>query len=61
VEGVYSVRLGQVTNALLIAVIRRTPFVAKAARNLKQWEDQFRLQLAAAGGQVSWVQAQPGW
>lgn len=45
-------RLGQVTNALLMAVIRRTPFVTKAARNLKQWEDQFRRQLAAAGGQV---------
>jgi len=50
-----------VTNALLMAVIRRTPFVAKAARNLKQSGDYFRRQLADAGGQVSWAQAQPGW
>lgn len=44
--------LGRLTNALLMAVIRKTPFVKKAIRNHNQWEDQFRRQLAAAGAQI---------
>jgi aspartyl/asparaginyl beta-hydroxylase (cupin superfamily) len=46
-------RLGRLTNALLLSVIRKTPFVKKAIRNHNQWEDQFRRQLAAAGAQIS--------
>jgi aspartyl/asparaginyl beta-hydroxylase (cupin superfamily) len=45
--------LGRFTNAVLMWVIRKTPFVKKAIRNHNQWEDQFRKQLAAAGVQIS--------
>ena len=42
-------RLGIFTNAVLMSVIRKTPFVKKAIREHNQWEDKFREQLAAAG------------
>lgn len=42
-------RAGRIANALLMSVIRKTPFVKKAIRNHNQWEDRFRKQLAAAG------------
>lgn len=42
-------RLGRFTNAVLMSVIRKTPFVKKAIREHNQWEDKFRKQLAAAG------------
>jgi hypothetical protein len=46
-------RLGRFANALLMSVIRKTPFVKHAIRNHKLWEDRFRKQLAAAGVQIS--------
>lgn len=46
-------RLGRFTNAILMAAIRKSPFVKKAIRNHNQWEDQFRKQLAATGKRVA--------
>jgi beta-hydroxylase len=46
-------RLGRVTNAFLMSVIRKTPFVKNAIRNHNKWEDEFRKQLAAAGVQTA--------
>ena len=34
-------RLGRMTNACLMSVIKRTPFVRKAVRNHAEWEDRY--------------------
>ncbi len=45
-------QLGRLTNACLMSVIKKTPFVKKAVRNHSQWENRFRQQLADAGVQA---------
>jgi len=41
-------RLGRFTHRCLIGFIRHTPFVKKAVRNHKHWQDRFRKQLGQA-------------
>ena len=41
-------RLGRFMHQCLISVIRHTPFVKKAVRNHKRWQDRFRKQLGKA-------------
>ncbi len=45
-------RLGRWTNACLMAIIKHTPFVRRAVRNHRQWEDRFRKHLTASGLQA---------